>query len=105
MKSKLFFILFICSSCASSVHEVSVLDFEGFSKFGDGKMVDAESEQFSFWGFRFETDYVEEARDALVDKCKNGRIQGVVTKFYTNLGFFSWWNRVHMWGLCVGGES
>lgn len=94
-------ILFVLGSCAHSVHQVHMGDFETQESFTAGEWITAESEQHTIMGFIKDTNYVNEARKKLIAKCPNGDIQAVTTRFSTSLGFFSWYNRIYMQGLCL----
>jgi hypothetical protein len=40
----------------------------------------AESSKFVFFFFSFDNDYADEARDQLRDRCRNGKVTGILTK-------------------------
>jgi hypothetical protein len=42
--------------------------------------VHAETSKFYFLGIGFDNDFVDEVRDDLKDKCKNGKVTGILTK-------------------------
>lgn len=92
-------------ACSHSIHLVHVSDFDPRVKKGMGKVVEARSEQVNFMGFKFDTDYVEEARYALIARCSRGRLEGVTTQFSTSHGFFHWRNKILMRGVCIQGRS
>lgn len=93
------------TGCAYSIHEVHVSDFTPYNGAKQGKEVEAAAEQFTIMGFASETNYVEQAVAMLKTKCPNGEVVGITTEFSTALGFFSWYNRVHMKGRCIGGSN
>lgn len=97
----LFLGFLLLSSCAYSIHDVYVSDFGNYPKLEQGEMVVARSEQFVIMSFVTQTDYVEQARKSLMQKCPGGDISGISTQFSTSLGFFSWTNKVLMQGLCT----
>jgi len=92
---------FFLAGCAHSVHEVYISDFEGYPKLEQGRIVKATAEQFVVMGFVSETNYVDQARQQLINQCPEGGITGISTQFSTSLGFFSWTNKILMQGLCV----
>ena len=97
-----FFIL-ICLSfvgCAHSVHQVHVADHSPYRSQSKGKLVKAQSEQFVILNFASETRYVDDAYRKLQKRCPRGTIRGITTEYMTNLGFFSWTNRIIMQGWC-----
>lgn len=89
------------SGCAYSVHQVHVSDFKPGVPLERGEVVKAKSEQFVIMGFARESNYVDSAYQDLQTKCPNGTITGITTQFSTDLGFFSWTNRILMQGLCI----
>lgn len=58
-------------------------------------------EQFVILSFASDTDYVNDAYRELQRKCRGGDIVGITTEFSTDLGFFSWTNRILMQAKCV----
>jgi hypothetical protein len=86
---------------------VHVGDFSPWSSPAKGQMIEAKSEQFVIMQFVDNTDYVDQARQKLMEKCEGGRVTGITTQFSTSLGFFSWTNKILMRGLCVksGGKT
>ena len=87
--------------CAYSIHEVHVSGFRPYAPIEAGRMVKAEASQFVILGFVSDTNYVDQARQNLMNKCPNGFISGISTRISTDLGFFSWTNRAVMQGLCL----
>ena len=100
-KLVLLILLFTLGSCAHSVHEVHIGDFETQEAFTAGKWIKAEAEQHVILGLVYDTDYVNIARNRLIEKCPKGDIQGVTTRYSTSLGFFNWTNKIFMQGLCL----
>lgn len=95
-------------NCAHSVHQVHVSDFKNENSYyalEQGQMIKAQSEQFVIMGFVQETDYVNQAKNRLINQCPQGQIIGISTQFLTSLGFFSWTNKILMQGLCVKTSS
>lgn len=92
----------LITNCAHSLHLSQVSDFSPtYQSFEKGEPVEASSEQFVVLAFVGQTDYVNDAYKKLQSKCSKGTIQGIVTQYSTDLGFFSWTNRIWMRGLCV----
>jgi hypothetical protein len=81
---------------------VHLSGFDPRVKKGTGKMIEARSEQFTIMGFTMDTNYVEQARESLMNQCANGQIEGISTQFSTSHGFFSWRNKILMKGICIG---
>lgn len=92
-------LIFLVQSCAYSLHEFHVSDFEKATG-TKPNIVEASSEQFVILGIAFDTDYVEIALSQLIQKCPKGTLDGITTKYSTDLGFFSWTNRIKMMGIC-----
>jgi hypothetical protein len=99
---KLLSLLIILSlnACAYSTHLVHVGGFDKHSSLKSGKVVSAETEQFVILGFKQDINYVDNAYQNLQNKCKGGSISGITTTHSTDLGFFSWTNRIRMRGRC-----
>jgi len=91
----------LASACAHSIHEVHTSDFAPGVAITSGRVVKATTEQFVVLGFVGNTNYVDDAYKHLMDACPNGAITGITTQYSTSLGFFSWWNKILMQGLCV----
>ena len=101
---KSFFLLILLTftfSCTHSIHLVNVSDFNQGVSFEEGVLVKSEAKQFVIFHFTSNTDYVDAAYQKLIEKCPQGDIQGITTRFSTSHGFFSWTNKVVMQGLCV----
>ena len=91
----------LVSGCAESLHDVHVSDFTPGVDLTEAKSVEARTEQHTIMGFVYDTGYVDEARRHLIDQCPRGRLEGITTQYSTDLGFFSWTNRLLMKGYCV----
>lgn len=89
--------------CSYSIHQVHVSDFGSGGSLKKGKLVSAEATRRIILGFDDDTDYVDDAMQKLMAKCKGGRIQGITTQFSTAHGFFHWTNKIRMEGLCING--
>tara|TARA_B110001454_G_scaffold219136_1_gene250336 strand:+ start:72148 stop:72480 length:333 start_codon:yes stop_codon:yes gene_type:complete len=90
--------------CTYSVHQVPISDFKPYTNAASGKPVEARGSQFVVMGFTQETNYVDRAYTQLQGQCVGGTVTGIATKSYSEHGFFSWTNHVHMQGLCVRGN-
>ena len=94
------FCSFLFWGCAHSIHVVHSNPYDQSPGKADPEMVEARSEQGVVLGFTFDTDFVDRAYNTLQAKCTKGRIEGITTQFSTSLGFFSWTNKILMWGFC-----
>lgn len=94
-------LLLALAGCAYSVHQVHTSDFLPGASMSQGKMIQAKSEQFVIMGITQDTSYVNRAYRDLMKACPDGAITGITTQLSTDLGFFSWTNKVFMQGLCV----
>lgn len=90
-------IIAVTTGCVESLHDVYVSNFAPT----EGKLVEVRSEQWTFMGFVDDTAYVDEAHASLIAKCPDGRLENITTQYSTDLGFFSWTNRVLMKGYCT----
>jgi len=61
----------------------------------------SKAEQFVILGFTTNTNYANEAYESLAQKCPNGAISPLTTKYYTSLGFLSWTNHIVLEGVCL----
>jgi len=95
------FAFLVLAGCAHSVHLYQANDSHSFQ----GKLIEANSEQFVIFWLATETQYVEEAFRKLKAQCPNGRIEGINTRYSTSLGFFSWTNKIRMRGYCLPAVS
>jgi hypothetical protein len=88
-------------NCMSSLHQFSPSDTTGYYSYDSLKKVEARAEQFTILGFVKDTNYVDSALQDLLNKCVDGKLEGIGTTFKTRLGFFSWTNEVILMGYCV----
>lgn len=91
----------LLTSCTYSVHQVPLSDFRPYTPGNSGKPIEARGKQFVIMGFASETDYVDMAYKQLQSQCASGIVTGIASKSYSEHGFFSWTNHIHMQGLCV----
>jgi hypothetical protein len=90
------------AGCTHSLHIAHYSDFDPtYAAYQKGDWIEAQAEQFVVLGFVGQTDFVDQAYRQLASQCQGGVIQGIETQYYTDHGFFSWTNRVHMQGLCL----
>lgn len=106
MTKKIFLFIFVVTflsliGCTYSVHQVPLSDFRPYTEANSGKPIEARGSQFVVMGFAQETHYVENAYKQLQNQCANGTVTGIAAKSYSEHGFFSWTNHIHMQGLCV----
>lgn len=106
IKPLLLAMLFFMVGCTHSIHLVHVSDFvPEVGSAQKGKLITSMGKQFTIMGITGNTRYVEKALKKLVEQCPNGEVQGILTRFSTDHGFFSWTNRVVMEGRCLEKES
>ena len=87
------------SGCAHSVHLIHTSDFEGAAPYAQSAEVSVKKSRWGALGFITDSDYIEEAYEELLKQC-SGRITGLTTKYYTELGFLSWRDVVLIKGTC-----
>lgn len=87
-------------SCSHAVHLVHLSDHNLNANLKAGNIISAEASQTVFLSFKFDTNYVEAARQKLMAQCPNGSIYNILTRSSTSHGFFHWQNKIHMEGLC-----
>jgi len=88
-------------SCAYSMHEVHVSDFSPYSPLEKGgEVIKAVGDQFVVLWFTFDTQYVNDAYEKLQNQCPGGEITSISSQLYTELGFFSWKNKLLLQGVC-----
>jgi hypothetical protein len=90
------------ASCAYSIHQVQVSDFTPFApleKKGN-EVIEASAEQSTIFGVVSDTKYVDDAYAAFQEKCPRGHISSISSLFLTELGFFSWTNKIMLQGVC-----
>lgn len=70
-------------------------------------LVQAEESKFIFLGLTFDNDFVDDVNRKLSRKCKNGKIEGILTKAYTtNYFLFIFMSAtVEAKGYCIRGAS
>ena len=102
---KLLSLLFILASCSHSVHQVSMSDHNLIMNPAKAQKISTLSEQTVIFWFKFDTDYVDQAKAQLEKKCPNGEITNIMTRYSTSHGFFHWKNKIYMEGLCLAKRS
>ncbi len=92
--------LILMTGCTHSIHMVHTDGFESAVNIQDKiQYVEAVATQNVVFYFAFDTNYVEEAKEQLEQKCK-GPLLAVSTQYSTSHGFFHWTNKILMKGLC-----
>lgn len=87
-------------SCAFSIHQHSIGDFGGHKATPSRSVVVDQKDQVIFADFS-DLERLDEAYEALIKKCKGGKIVGISTLYATDLGFFSWHERIRLEGTCL----
>ena len=100
MRAFLVTAFFLLGSCSHSVHLVNMSDYELQKNLSQGKKIEVETQQFVVLGFVFDTNYVDQAKEKLINKCPNGEIKNITTRYSTSHGFFSWHNKIYMQARC-----
>ena len=88
------------AGCTHSVHMNHTSDYRMTKPMSAYHLVEARTEQRVFLGFVDNTDYVDEAFSQLQDKCPQGQVTGIQTRYSTSHGFLSWTNVILMKGYC-----
>ena len=76
MKTILFVLLFTLSSCVS-LRTVSLTQIPKKRS----KKVSTQVEKWVFLAFNFDNDFVDDVAPKLADKCDNGQVKGILTKY------------------------
>ena len=102
---KLFFVFFCCLllvGCTS--HSVHLVHLDGFAGKGvdlsKATYIESRAEQTAFLGFVFDTAYVDQAYQQLLEQCA-GSIYAVSSQYSTTHGFLHWTNKLLMKGVCL----
>lgn len=95
------YILFLLMNCMSSIHQFSQSDAVMIQDYSSAKKIESEGSQFTILGFIYDTNYVEQAVEKLIEQCPNGEVDKIGTVFKTELGFLSWTNKIKLTGYCV----
>lgn len=95
----------LLSGCAHSLHQYYVSDssLPLRNLASDGKEISAEAEQFVILFITGNTDYADQAYSKLLAQCPHGEIVGINARYSTSLGFLSYYNKIHLRGICVSG--
>lgn len=93
--------LLILGGCTSSIHMVNTAG-SGLLSLSDTtyKYVEAKSQQTVVLGFVFDTDYVNAAKQSLIEQCE-GDLVAVTTQYSTEHNFMHWKNKILMKGICT----
>ncbi|MDD9951662.1 MAG: hypothetical protein OXT67_08875 [Zetaproteobacteria bacterium] len=87
-------------SCAYSIHQNHMGSFDE-STATKGKIIKVDhKEQIIFADFT-DVNWVDRSYQELMAKCPAGRIIGISTLYATDLGFFSWKERIRLEGSCI----
>lgn len=92
--------LLILASCSHSVHLVNMSDRSLIVDQSKGNEIEAESIQHVIFWIASDTDYVQRAHQELINKCPNGDIKNITTRYSTSHGFFNWYNKIYMQARC-----
>jgi hypothetical protein len=89
------------TGCAHSIHQYYAGDPLPPSKATKpGRVVKADSQQFVFLSFAFNTDYADEAYRQLLSQCSKGDLAGITARYSTSMHFLSYTNKMKLEGLC-----
>lgn len=99
---KWLFLSFLLTSCAHSIHQVYASSAKPGTRYDKGKWVSAASEDFVILGFQGDTDFADQAYEALQRKCQ-GPVTQVTTEFLTSYLFLSYDQKVIVRGFCPRG--
>ena len=92
--------LFLLAGCTHSIHMVHTDGFSsGTPVDSKARYIEVEAKQDVVFFFAFDTDYVDEAKRKLEQKCP-GKLSAVSTQYSTSHGFFHWTNKILIKGLC-----
>lgn len=87
--------------CTHSVHNLYFSGYTGAVPASQGTPITVEKTQFVILGLTGNTDYVDEAYQALQAACPNGAIEGISTRFSTSHSFLSYTNKLHITAKCL----
>lgn len=103
MKHTLLFIFLYLSTflmgCTHSVHQSHMGDILPGTQKG-ARFIKVEAQRKVFLNFKFNTDYVEEARQKLLASCSK-RITGVNTQYITSHRFMGYTDKIRIKALCL----
>lgn len=87
--------------CAKSIHQYNAGDFSHYNRTKKrGELVKVtETKQYIF--AKFDNSFVDVAYSKLKNKCKGKKITGVSSNYLTDLGFFSFKERIIFTGYCI----
>jgi len=88
------------SACTSSIHMSQVdVDSNAQAKIDQSLIIEIEESQKNILGFVYNTDYVDQAYNNLLDQCPNGTTM-INVEYLTNHGFLSWTDKIRIKALC-----
>jgi len=102
MKHFLLALSIVLVGCTHSIHVSHMSDVNSNtpdSKNVEKHIIESRGEQTVVLGFVFDTDYVNEAYQGLLDQCQ-GAISAVNTQYSTSHGFLHWTNKIRMKAVC-----
>ena len=97
-------LILLATGCAHSIHQVHVSGFKKLQEATEADKiseVEVLSEQYVFMGFKFNTDYVDDAYKKLLASCPSGNVSGISTQSSTSGHFMSWTNKILIKGSCI----
>lgn len=99
-------LLLAASACTHSIHQYNVGDYDGVAATpaASRKLILVETQQSVVLGFVQDTNYLDQAREKLLEACPNGRISGIQTRLSTSHGFLSWTNKMKVQAYCLAGR-
>jgi hypothetical protein len=103
MKKLLLLLSISVTGCTHSIHMSHMSDVSANTPTAlnlDKHIVEVNTEQRVILGFAFDTDYVNQAYQALQKKCPS-EIVAVNTQYSTSHGFLHWTNKIRMKAVCA----
>ena len=91
-------------SCTHSIHISHMSDILPYAQ-KKGRFIDVEVHRAVFWDFIFDTNYVEEARQKLMNECPDAEITAINTKYITSHGFLSYTDKIRIRALCLDDDK
>lgn len=85
-----------------SLHQVSLLEATNLAGVPSVTPVEVSATQFVVLSFSGNTDYADEAYEALLRTCPQGRIVNITARYSTDLGIFAYRNKLVLRGYCIG---
>ena len=98
-------LILLATACTHAVHSYNAgnyMDTNGrIVSLAQSEPISVKKSRHVILGFVFDTDYVKEAYDELLNRCEDGEITGIQVRHITDLSFLNYTDHIQITARCV----